>query len=81
MTTPRILVLGANFAGLTAARLIRQSVGDAADVTVVDRKSYLLFVPNIPLEVFAGHDPSEKLHMPIEQTLRRDGTRFGVFRM
>lgn len=76
MATPQVLVLGANFAGLTAARLIRQAVGEAADITVVDRKSYLLFVPNIPLEVFAGHDPSEKLHMPIERHLHRDGSRF-----
>ncbi|MGL5771874.1 MAG: hypothetical protein ACRCX1_03695, partial [Bacteroidales bacterium] len=54
---PKVLVLGSNFGGLTAARLIREEAGQTVDITVVDRKSYLLFVPNIPLEVFANNDP------------------------
>ncbi|MGL4227466.1 MAG: hypothetical protein ACRCR3_02280 [Tannerellaceae bacterium] len=49
---PHVLVLGSNFGGLTAACLIREEAKETIDITVIDRKPYLLFVPNIPLEVF-----------------------------
>lgn len=73
---PHVVVLGCNFAGLTTARLIREQAGDAVDITVIDRKDYLLFVPNLPLEVFANHDPQRSLHMPILRHLRDDKIRF-----
>ena len=67
---PQILVLGANFAGLTAARFIRERVKSKARITIIDRKSFLLFIPNIPLNVFENHDPAKNLHMSIDDTLR-----------
>ncbi|MEJ2635821.1 MAG: FAD-dependent oxidoreductase [Calditrichia bacterium] len=73
---PRVLVLGGNFAGLTAARFIREKCGDAVNMTLIDRKPYLIFVPNIPLEVFANEDPAERLHMPIVKYLDRDNIDF-----
>lgn len=73
---PHVLVLGSNFGGLTAARLIREEARETVDITVIDRKPYLLFVPNIPLEVFGNHDPVSKLHMPFYQFLKEDKTNF-----
>lgn len=73
---PKVLVLGSNFGGLTAARLIREEAGHTVDITVMDRKSYLLFVPNIPLEVFANNDPIDKLHMPFYHFLKEDNIDF-----
>lgn len=73
---PKVLVLGSNFGGLTAARLIREEAGQTVDITVVDRKSYVLFVPNIPLEVFANNDPIDKLHMPFYHFLKEDKIDF-----
>ncbi len=73
---PRVVVLGGNFAGLTTARFIRAECGDAVEITLIDRKPYLLFVPNIPLEVLADRDPARSLHMPILDPLAKDGTRF-----
>jgi sulfide:quinone oxidoreductase len=55
---PHVVVLGGNFAGLTTARFIRERCGDAVDITLIDRKPYLLFVPNIPLETLADRDPA-----------------------
>ncbi len=40
---PKILILGGNFAGLQTARHLREHIKDTADITVVDRKSFLLF--------------------------------------
>ena len=73
---PHILILGANFAGLTAARFIRRQVKDHARITVMDKKSYLLFVPNIPLTVFENKDPADSLHMQEVDTLRNHQIEF-----
>lgn len=81
MNTPsrsaaHVLVLGGNFAGLACAQQVRQFAGDAARVTVIDRKSYLLFVPNIPADVFDNRDPALHQRMDLVQTLARDGIDF-----
>jgi len=73
---PHVLILGGNFAGLGSAQKIREFAGDAVDITVVDRKPYLLFVPNIPAEVFENRDPSHSLHMDLVKTLSEDNVRF-----
>ncbi len=73
---PHILILGGNFAGLTAARFIRKQVGDRARMTVIDQKSYLLFIPNIPLTVFENQDPAESLHMQEIDTLEDHDIQF-----
>jgi sulfide:quinone oxidoreductase len=69
---PRIVVLGCNFAGLTTARFIRDTCGDSVDITVIDRKPYLIFVPNIGIEVFANRDPAETMHMNFIKFLDAD---------
>ena len=73
---PHVLVLGGNFAGLGAAQKIREFAGDAVRITVVDRKSRLLYVPNIPLEVFENRNPAESLFMDIIKPLADDGIDF-----
>ncbi len=73
---PHVLVLGGNFAGLGAAQKIRDHAGDRVDITVIDRKAYLDYIPNIPLEIFEGRDPAITMHMPLVDTLARDDIRF-----
>ncbi len=51
--TPRIVVVGAGFAGLTAARGLLHRLGDAAEVVVVDARDHFLYLPLLP-EVTAG---------------------------
>ena len=58
---PHILILGCNLAGLTTARFIRQSCRDNVRITVIDRKQYLLFVPNIGIEVLKNRDPDDTI--------------------
>lgn len=73
---PHVLILGGNFAGLGAAQKIREHAGRAVEITVIDRKAYLDYIPNIPLEIFEGRDPAVTMHMPLVETLARDGIRF-----
>jgi sulfide:quinone oxidoreductase len=73
---PHVVVLGGNFAGLGSAQKIREYAGDSVDITVIDKKSNLLFVPNIPAEVFANHDPALSMFMDIIKPLDKDDIRF-----
>jgi sulfide:quinone oxidoreductase len=73
---PHVLVLGGNFAGLGSAQKIREYAGDAVRITVVDRKPYLLYVPNIPSEVFEGHNPATSMTMDIVKPLLDDDIDF-----
>lgn len=72
----RVVVLGSSFAGLTTARYLHQDASDAIRLTVVDLNPYLVFVPNIPMEVFVGHDPLVTMHLGTVAFHDRDGTEF-----
>jgi len=73
---PNILILGGNFAGLACAQKIREHAGKGPKITVLDRKSYLLFVPNIPADVFSDRDPSLHQRMDLKPVLARDDIDF-----
>lgn len=73
---PHVVILGGNFAGLGAAQKIRDYAGDAVEITVIDRKAYLDYIPNIPLEIFEGRDPAITMHMPLIPALAADDIRF-----
>lgn len=47
---PRVLILGAGFGGLTAAR----AFGDSADVTLIDRHNFQTFLPLLYQVATAG---------------------------
>jgi len=73
---PHVVVLGGNFAGLGCAQKISEFCGDAVRITVLDRKNYLLFVPNIPLEVMENRDPCADLRMDLPPVLADDDIGF-----
>ncbi|MGB3799785.1 MAG: FAD-dependent oxidoreductase [Lewinella sp.] len=76
MKNPQILILGCNFAGLTTARYIHEVVKDRADITIIDRKSLLTFVPNIPMQVLADVNPAIDLQFKFITFLEQDGSDF-----
>ena len=76
VSKPRVLVLGGNFAGLGAAQKVREYAKDKVDITVVDRKAYLDYIPNIPLEIFEGRDPAVTMHMGLVEALAHDKITF-----
>ncbi len=73
---PHVVVLGGNFAGLGSAQKIRQYAKDAVEITVVDRKDFLLFVPNIPTDVFENRDPALHQRMELRSVLADDQIQF-----
>ncbi len=51
--TPRIVVVGAGFAGHAAARGLLRRLGEAAEIVVVDARDHFLYLPLLP-EVTTG---------------------------
>jgi len=63
---PRIVVIGAGFGGLMAAKTLK---GAAADVTVIDRHNYHLFQPSLYQVATAGLSPAQ-IAAPVRSILR-----------
>ena len=64
---PRIVIVGAGFAGLAVAQGLRRA---DADVTVIDRQNHHLFQPLLYQVATAGLSPAE-IAWPIRHLLRR----------
>src|SRR5215471_8116635 len=56
MTNPRVVIIGAGFGGLSAAKAL---AGSAFDVTVVDQHNYHLFQPLLYQVATAGLSPAD----------------------
>ena len=69
---PRVVVIGAGFAGLTAVRTLN---GSGAEVTLVDRNPYSTFQPLLYQVATAGLSPSDVAY-PLRSFARRNRTRF-----
>ena len=64
---PRVVIIGAGFGGLAAARALRQM---KVQVTVVDRRNHHLFQPLLYQVAIAGLSPAD-IAAPIRAILRR----------
>jgi NADH dehydrogenase len=53
MTLPRIVIIGAGFAGYHAAKSLQKSAGKAAEIVLINPTDYFLYLPLLP-EVAAG---------------------------
>jgi NADH:ubiquinone reductase (H+-translocating) len=65
-TRPRVVIVGAGFGGLTAARALRKA---PVQVTVIDRRNYHLFQPLLYQVATAGLSPAD-IAAPIRSILR-----------
>jgi NADH dehydrogenase len=68
---PRVVILGAGFGGLTAAKALSKS----ADVTVVDRHNFQTFLPLLYQVATAGLAADHVAH-PVRGALRKSGVKF-----
>ena len=70
-TSPRVVIVGAGFGGLSAAKAL---AGKPFDVTVIDRHNYHLFQPLLYQVATAGLSPAD-IASPIRGILRRAAER------
>ncbi|WP_421864488.1 NAD(P)/FAD-dependent oxidoreductase [Parvibaculum sp.] len=69
---PRIVILGAGFAGLTAAKMLRKA---PVEITVIDRQNYHLFQPLLYQVATATLSPAD-IAVPVRSALRdQENTR------
>ena len=68
---PRVVILGAGFGGLTAAKALSKD----ADVTVVDRRNFQTFLPLLYQVATAGLAADHVAH-PVRGALRKSGVKF-----
>ena len=61
----KIVIIGAGFAGHTAALYLGDAIGKKHDVTVINKYDYFLFIPSL-VWVGIGHMKPEKTHFPLK---------------
>jgi NADH dehydrogenase len=67
-TAPRVVVVGAGFAGLHAARGLSRRLAGAAEIVVVNSTDYFLYLPLLP-EVAAGVLDPRRVAVSLAATL------------
>ncbi|UQA90660.1 NAD(P)/FAD-dependent oxidoreductase [Streptomyces halobius] len=68
MSRPRIVIVGAGFAGLTTARRLCRLARGAAEIVLVNPTDYFLYVPLLP-EVATGILEPRRVALPLTGTL------------
>jgi NADH dehydrogenase len=68
MGKPRIVIVGAGFAGFHAASRLRRLAGDKADITIVNPTDFFLYLPLLP-EVASGLVDPRRVAVSLPQAL------------
>ncbi|MFK3979810.1 NAD(P)/FAD-dependent oxidoreductase [Micromonospora sp. NPDC050397] len=68
MTTPRVVIVGAGFAGYHAARRLSRIARGRAEITLISSTDYFLYLPLLP-EVAAGVLEPTRITVPLTGTL------------
>jgi sulfide:quinone oxidoreductase len=71
----KILVIGGNFAGFTAALQLKRKLKDQAQVTVIDRNKDFLYIPSLIWVPFKRRELSE-ISIPRKTVLEKRGVNF-----
>ncbi len=72
---PRIVILGAGFAGLAAARKLSHHLGRSARITLIDERNYHLFTPMLYQAAVCSVAPYD-IAYPIREFTSRHGVTF-----
>src|ERR687897_3269885 len=75
MSTKKVLVLGGNFAGLTAALSVKHELGNEVDVTVVSKSDRFQFNPSLIWIPF-GKRKARDVVFPLAKTFESHGVEF-----
>lgn len=71
----KVLVIGGNFAGFTAALQLKRKLKDKADITVIDRNEDFLYIPSLIWVPFSRREISD-ITIPRKAVLEKKGVNF-----
>lgn len=71
----KVLVVGGNFAGSTAAMEIKRKLGKKVDVTLIDRNPDFIYIPSLIWVPIGRRDVSE-ITVPRDKVLTKKGVNF-----
>jgi sulfide:quinone oxidoreductase len=71
----KILIVGGNFAGFTAAVLLKNKLGKQAEVTLIDRNDKFLFIPSLIWVPFRRRE-LEEITIDRKSVLQKKGVQF-----
>lgn len=71
----KVAIIGAGFAGHTAALYLGRHLGRKHEITVINKYDYFLFIPSL-VWVGVGHMKPEKTRFSLEKVYRRKGVNF-----
>lgn len=74
-TTPRVVIVGGSFAGLTAAHELKRRLGGRVRVTVIDKSDRFVFIPSLIWVPFGWRAP-DQITFPLRPSLERRGSEF-----
>lgn len=72
---PKVLVLGSNFAGLTAALAVKHELQEDVEVTVVSKDDRFIFNPSFIWIPFGKRNPAD-ITFPVAPTFEAHGVDF-----
>lgn len=75
MTKPKIGIVGAGFAGLTAAFELRRRLKERAEITVIARQEQFVFIPSL-IWIVPGWRTPEQITFDLRSSLEPKGIRF-----
>jgi sulfide:quinone oxidoreductase len=70
---PKVLVLGSNFAGLTAALAVKHQLQDDVEVTVISKDDRFIFNPSFIWIPFGKRKPAD-ITFPVAPTFETHGS-------
>jgi len=71
----KVLVVGGNFAGSTAAMEIKRKLGEEVEVTLIDRNPDFIYIPSL-IWVPIGRREVSEISVPREKVLSKKGVTF-----
>lgn len=71
----KIVVIGGNFAGFTAALRLKRKLKDKADITIIDRSEDFLYIPSLIWVPFRRREVAQ-ISIPRKKILDRKGVHF-----
>ncbi len=71
----KVLVIGGNFAGFTAALQLKRKLKDEADITVIDRNEDFLYIPSL-IWVPLKRRELDEISIPRRAVLEKKGVKF-----